>query len=128
MKKAIILVLNLLMTATLLAQENVAIIEKGAILKLGKASALGYKHIDFPRKNTIIKRGAIADFNNLAYRKVVVKEVLSRNGDTKIVLERKDGLNFFRFFPTVEASLEKALAKGELILPNSNKEDSIAQR
>lgn len=90
-------------------------IEKGTILTLGASSASGYKHIDSPRKNTIIKRGAIANFNTLEGRKFTITEVRSNNATTEIVIKRKDGLNFFRFFPSVKVNLEKALIEKELI-------------
>ena len=108
------------------AQEITSLVEKGTVLTLGTATASGYQHIDFPRKNIIIKRGAIADFNNLAGRKIIVEEIGTKNGRTEVVLKRKDGRNFFRFWPTVTTDIEKALAKGELILPRSEKKDSIA--
>ncbi|MFK7811192.1 MAG: hypothetical protein AB8B59_01785 [Maribacter sp.] len=128
MKKVVILIASFLMTTALLAQENTNTINQGTILILGSTNAHGYQHIDLPRKNTIIKRGAIADYNNLEGCQVLVTEVHTRSSGTEIVLKRKDGLNFFRFFPTVKANFEKAVVKGELILIEPQKEDSIAQR
>ncbi|WP_273568293.1 hypothetical protein [Maribacter halichondriae] len=114
MKKAVIFIVSIFMTVTLMAQESSDFVKKGTVLTLGPVSASGYKHIDFPRKNIIIKRGAIADFNNLEGRKVIVEEVQTENGTTEVVLKRKDGRNFFRFWTTVTTDIEKALAKGEL--------------
>lgn len=126
MRKTAIMVAFLFSIGMLQAQENPGVIEKGTILTLGKVTASSYQHIDFPRKNTIIKRGAIADFNNLEGRKVLVENVLTSNGKTTVTLKRKDGRNFFRFWPTVSSDIEMALLKGELKILETKREDSIA--
>jgi hypothetical protein len=128
MKKAVILILSIVMTTALMGQESMNSVEKGTVLTLGPVSATGYQHIDFPRKNIMIKRGAIANFNNLEGRKVVVEEILTESGSTKVTLKRKDGINFFRFWPTVTTDIDNALAKGELKLQKAKREDSIASQ
>jgi hypothetical protein len=114
MKKALIFIFSMCLTSTLMAQTDYTDIEIGMELTLGPVSASGYQHIDLPRKNFIIKRGAIADYNNLEGRKVVVTDILTTNGRTEVVLKRKDGLKFFRFWPSIHSDAEKALANGEL--------------
>ncbi|MGB5437128.1 MAG: hypothetical protein WBM98_14630 [Maribacter sp.] len=126
MRKSAIMIAFLFSIGMLHAQDNSSVIEKGTVLTLGNVTASSYQHIDFPRKNIIIKRGAIADFNNLEGRKVFVEEIVTANGKTKVTLKRKDGRNFFRFWPTVTSDIEMALAKGELKMPNTKREDSIA--
>ena len=126
MRKTTIVIAFLLSIGMLQAQENPDVIEKGTVLTLGKVAASSYQHIDFPRKNIIIKRGAIANFNNLEGRKVVVEEVSSLNGKTTVILKRKDGRNFFRFWPTVSSDIEMALMKGELKILETKRDDSIA--
>lgn len=116
MRALLIVILLFCSTYTLFGQENDSPVSKGSTYKLSGPSNHNYKHIDFPRRNIIIKRGAIADYNSLIGLEIVVKDVVKNpNGSTKAILERKDGRPFFRFFPTVEANLEKALATGELI-------------
>ncbi|WP_373518099.1 hypothetical protein [Pricia sp.] len=127
MRKSALVAAFLFSIGLLSAQENTDIVGEVSVLTLGTVSASGYEHIDFPRKNFIIKRGAIANFNALEGEKVVVEEVRSENGATEVVLQRKDGRNFFRFWHTVEADFEKALAKGELILTVYKKEESLAK-
>lgn len=117
MKKVAFFLASMLMTVTMAAQDNQNRIMEGAEFTLGKVNAAGYSHIDFPKKNFIIKRGAIANFNVLVGKKVVVTEVRSMNGKTQLVLKPKDGSKFFRFWPTVTADYEKALEKGELLDP-----------
>tara|TARA_R110002051_G_scaffold234092_2_gene295710 strand:+ start:251 stop:577 length:327 start_codon:yes stop_codon:yes gene_type:complete len=103
------------------AQNSNATIEVGTILSISEPVSDTYKHIDFPRKNTIIKRGAIADFNGLKGLKVVVDAVeTTKNGETLIRLKRNDGKNFFRFYPKVSANFQEALNSGEIQLVQKN--------
>ncbi|MFT6371212.1 MAG: hypothetical protein ACJAWH_002299 [Maribacter sp.] len=103
------------------AQEQHHPVVIGDVLVLSQPSGSSYQHIDFPKRNIIIKRGAIANFNNLIGQKLIVKEIITTyNGMKKAVLTRKDGRNFFRFFPNVTSSLDKALAKGELKIFKKN--------
>lgn len=91
---------------------NIAV---GDVLVLGAPNGSTYTAVDFPRRNTIIKRGAIADFNALIGKRVFVEQLLTdEEGQTKVTLKRADGLNFFRFLPNVEANVSKAIALGEL--------------
>lgn len=124
MKKAVIFFDSIGITPPLISQEHTNIDEKGDELNLRLVSAAEYQHFDFPRKNIILNRGAIADFKNPLGRKVVVEEVLSENdGITQAVLERKDGYNFFRFRPVVTADIEKALANGERKMSKTKQAD-----
>lgn len=127
MKTTLLFVISMAMMFTLNAQEYEGTIERGNELILGTVSALGFQHIDFPRKNLIIKLGAVADFKALEGEKVVVDEVFSQNGEIKVVIKRKNGRKFFRFWPSVTASLEKALKEGELIFQKSKQKEAIAQ-
>ncbi|ALM08741.1 hypothetical protein SB49_13670 [Sediminicola sp. YIK13] len=102
-------------TNAAMAQKNDIQISKGSIYKISEPTGHTYKHIDFPRRNIIIKRGAIANYNSLVGMDIVVKElIMNADGSTTAIIARKDGRPFFRFYPTVEANLEKALAIGEL--------------
>lgn len=110
------------------AQEKENIVAEGDILVLGKAHNSDYSHIDFPKKNIIIKRGSIANFNALVGTRLVVQSFeRDKDGMTKAVLKRKDGLNFFRFFPRVRANIEKAIQSGELKTINYKRQGAIAQ-
>lgn len=116
MKRVIILMTFFIYTGMFYGQENETPIQKGTVLTLGKPSyGLDYRYIDFPKRNIIIKKGAIANFNNLVGKKVKVENVIfDKQGTTKTILKRNDGLHFFRFFPIVKADLKKAIAAGEL--------------
>lgn len=116
MRKAFILAFFLCLGGMLRAQNNDNVIAEGDVLVLGEAKGSDYRYIDFPKKNIIIKRGAIANFKALIGKYLVVHSIETDDaGNTEVVLKRKDGINFFRFFPKVEANLTQAMASGELM-------------
>ncbi|MGB5553978.1 MAG: hypothetical protein WBM83_04905 [Flavobacteriaceae bacterium] len=119
MRKTAFIAAFLLSIGLLPAQENNNLIKTGTTYVLGDVSASGYEHIDLPRKNFIIKRGALANYNALEGIKVIAEEVATKTGKTEVVLRRKDGRHFFRFWPTLPTDIDKALAKGELMLVKS---------
>lgn len=97
----------------------------GDELLLGQASGSTYLHIDFPRKNTIIKRGGIANFNNLVGQTLVIHQILvEEDGTLQAILKKKNGGKFFRFFPKIQCDLTQALDKGELRV--AEKENALA--
>ena len=115
MKKISLNIILILCFGIFYGQEQNHPITKGDILVISGPSGSSYNHIKFPKKNSIIKRGAIANFNNLVGRKVVVDKIITTDeGRRKVFLKREDGQKFFRFFPEVTCSLEKAIASGEL--------------
>ncbi|MFI8604863.1 hypothetical protein ACIGCP_10400 [Cellulophaga baltica] len=90
-------------------------LQEGTVVVLANPNRENYKHIDFPRKNIIIKRGALADFNSLVGTKLVIKEYKATNDHNQVAsLMRQDGKPFFRFFSSVEANIEQAIESGEL--------------
>lgn len=100
--------------AMLHAQNN-KILAEGDIVTLGAPHGTDYQHIDFRRKNIIIKHGAIPNFKALIGKKLVVERIeRDKNGKALALMRRKDGLNFFRFYPTVRVEISKALESGEI--------------
>jgi len=129
MRKSILIMAFLAAIPMLPAQETSQILSEGDVVIIGSPKGSNYQHLDFPRKNIIIKRGAIANFNNLIGLKLVVERIeTDKNGNTEAVLKRKDGLNFFRFYPRVKADMEKALAEGEIKTVKIKGEDSIIRK
>lgn len=116
MNKYSIIALFLFCSVLGYGQNNLSNVEEGDVFTLGTAVTPEYKHIDFPRRNFILKRGAIANFNKLKGEKVVVHKVSYNNeNEAEVVLKRLDGKRFFRFFPTVKANFDRAMESGELI-------------
>jgi len=98
-------------------QSNVNEVKIGDEVTLSEpAGGDTYKHINFPKKNIIIKRGAIADFNSLSGLPLEVTSIKNTATDDKIVtLKRRDGKKFFRFYKTVDANFSDAIKSKELI-------------
>lgn len=116
MRKLLVFLLFFPVTGLLHAQETDTRLAQGSELTINAPKGERYAYLAFPRKHTIIKRGAIADFNALAGEKVVISEIYTNNaGVTYAQIRRKDGHSFFRFYPTVTVRLDDALANGELI-------------
>ncbi|WP_282143493.1 hypothetical protein [Cellulophaga baltica] len=97
------------------SQETATHLEEGTVVILASPNGENYKHIDFPKKNIIMKKGAIADFNNLVGTKLVIKDYKATNDHNQVAsLMRQDGKPFFRFFSSVDANIERAIESGEL--------------
>ena len=115
MKKAAFLILSFFFALQLNAQHQEDTQTVGAELTIKSPSSSAYKHLYFPRKNIIIKRGGIANFKSVVGTKVVISKILKKdNGVTEVVLKRADGRKFFNYLPNIKANLDQALAMGEL--------------
>ncbi|WP_455169413.1 hypothetical protein [Aegicerativicinus sediminis] len=73
------------------------------------------KYVNLPSKREILKRGAIADYQALNGVKVVIESVGDNTDEPTVILKRKDGKPFFRFFNTIKANVSKAVENGELV-------------
>lgn len=120
MKNIILIVVFALFSLNLEAQQKTGLdidVKVGTLLTINKPSAREYKHIQFPRRNIIIKRGGIANMNSVSGEEVIVSKTgENRKGVVVVTLKRKDGHKFFNSFPIVKANLNDALAAGELFL------------
>ncbi len=104
-------------------------ITEGDTLMLGEPTESTYTTIDFPRRNIIIKRGAIPNFKALIDKRILVAQLKTdKKGRMNVTLKRIDGLNFFRFFPKVKADLSKAIDSGELKTIKHKGQNAIAQQ
>lgn len=101
------------------AQENVKSetnkVEVGDVFEIGKPETNGYKHINFPAPNFIIKAGGVANYKRVEGQQVVVTSVKEkRDGTTKIKIKRNDGKRFFGSHTVISADFHEALQSGEL--------------
>ncbi len=100
---------------------NAQHIEESSNIEIGDqliiAKPTNAKYINFPKKNMIIKRGAIANFENLKDVKVKVTNIEKSKENTLITLKREDEKPFFRFYKKITAKAEKAIEAGELTMP-----------
>ena len=103
------------------AQENyVDQVQIGDQLMLGEPSGASYTHVLVPRKNFIIKRGALPKVNALEDTKVTITDI-SYGKTPQITFKKSDGTKFFRFYKTMKANFNQAVAAGELRI-SENKE------
>ncbi len=126
MKKSFLFLAFLATSLLVSAQNSESTVQEGDILILAAVDGDRYHHINFPRKNIIMKRGAMANYDALVGKKLVVASI-DANNTAKAVLKRKDGKPFFRFFPKVTANVEKAIKSGELKHPDSKTPQSLAK-
>lgn len=116
MRQAIIFIAFLVIFTGSYGQEQYNNLKAGDILSIDKEYNTPFNHLDFPKPNFIIKRGAIANFKALDGMKVQIMEI-AENATVRLV--PLDGKKFFNKFSYVEANLEKALDSGELKLLSS---------
>lgn len=120
MKKYLITgIIALIATFSINAQEVKINVEKGDFFEIVKPSENEFKHINFPKKNFIIKRGGIASNKLVNGEKVVVTKVKKdKNGETLIIIKTVDGGRFYKALPSVSVNFEKALNSGEIRVIN----------
>jgi hypothetical protein len=109
----ILAILSFTVTA-LPAQRPSISVNEGDIFTIHKPSGPEFKYIKFPKKNFIIKRGAVPDMKKVYGTRVVVTSVDIRAEGTRVTLAKRDGGKFFRYFRSIEARIEDALESGEL--------------
>lgn len=115
MKKLSFIVLFSFTVLSLPAQQTQISVNEGDVFTISQPMTAEFQHVYFPRKNFIIKRGAIPNMKSIYGTRVVVTSV-SYNGErTLITLEREDGRKFFRHYRSVDANLDSALRTGELV-------------
>lgn len=89
--------------------------QKGAVYTIDTPANNNFQSINFPRLSTLLKRGVPANYKSVDNIQVIVTEVkATKNGKNQVVLKRKDGKKFFRFYNSVTADFNKAIEKGEL--------------
>lgn len=99
------------------AQNNVSEINVGDNLIVGELTNGTFQYIKLPKRNFIIKRGGIANYNSVENNLVVVSNInKDKKGNTIVELERKNGKRFFNTHKTLKANLYEALDSGELKL------------
>lgn len=115
MKNILFFAAFIIFSISLTAQQSQVQVSEGDEYTIHVPVSSEFHHIHFPRKNFIIKRGAIPDMKKVYGTKVVVTSVdYDDMGQAEVTLERADGRKFFRNFRSVEADLAEALSSGEL--------------
>ena len=117
MKKLIVVCIFAFLTLGVSAQDKKIDVKKGDVFKIASPSGQEFKHINFPKKNFIIKRGGIANDKLVYGEEVIVTSVaLTKDGSTEIRLKPKDGGKFYNAIRSVKVDFEDAIQTGELIV------------
>jgi hypothetical protein len=89
--------------------------EVGDELKINEPYAQNFNHIRFPKPNILIKRGKLANYSSVYDNVVVIDKVISKkNGETYVILKKKDGSKFFGYLSKVKANYNTAIDANEL--------------
>ena len=75
-----------------------------------------FKHVKLPRKNFIIKKGGIANYNSLQGLKLKIK---SKPNSDDYFLVRADGRKFFNKYKTICIDPAEAVKSGEIVKVSS---------
>lgn len=86
----------------------------GDVLVVNATSNTKYNHVFFPKLNFIVKKGNLATYKPVHGTEVVVKDVENKNGNTYVILEKKDNSKFFGYVKQVKANYSGSLNSGEL--------------
>ncbi|MEM5565146.1 hypothetical protein WNY78_08520 [Psychroserpens sp. AS72] len=89
----------------------------GDVLKINEPYAQTFNYVFFPKTNILKKRGKISGYKSVYGDTVVITEVnTNKNGDTYVVLKKKDNSKFFGYLTDVKANYAKSIDAGELSL------------
>ena len=86
----------------------------GDVLIVNATSNTKYNHVYFPKLNFLVKKGKLATYKPIHGVKVVVKEVINKNDNVYVVLEKKDNTKFFDYQKQVKANYTNSINSGEL--------------
>jgi len=87
----------------------------GDELVINEPYAQTYNYVNFPKPNTLLKRGKVANYKSVYGDTVVVDSVITKeDGTTYVILKKKDGSKFFGYLNTVKASYSKSIEAGEM--------------
>ena len=112
MKKALLFVVFAFFAISFGQAQDVQV---GDIYVIEKPSGNEFKHVMFPKRNLIIKRGGIPDMDMVKNLEVeVVGVTYTMDNKTLVTLKRTDGRRFFNALFSVKADLDGALQSGEL--------------
>ena len=105
-----------LFSGVIYSQSSNASVEIGDIFVIGEVYNNNYKHINFPRANFIIKKGGIANYNNVKDKKVEVTLIKEKN-DGSLIATIKLASNkfFFNSHKYITVEISEAISQKELL-------------
>ena len=91
-------------------------VKVGDTFTIGEVKMNNYKHIKFPKKNFIIKRGGIATYKNVVNQEVEITNLKEKkDGKIEATIKLKNGKYFFKSHKYIKVNLDEALKEKELI-------------
>ena len=113
MRLSFLLIMFFIFNTNAIAQE-VSNPEVGDKLIISKSSEFGYKYLELPNANFILKKNGRLNYDQLIGNSVIVEKVKNNKSGTTVVLRRADGKKFFGSFPEIKADYSEAIKAGEL--------------
>ena len=94
------------------AQGNVKV---GDTFTINEVSSDNYKYIKFPKTSMVIKKGGVADYNQIVGKKVEVTSLKEKkDGTTIATIKLVSGKQFFKSHRYVTVDITKAIENKEL--------------
>jgi hypothetical protein len=116
MKKLLFILLLLGFGFSAMAQDQPKV---GDVLEINEPYGQKFNHVNFPKVNTLIKRGKVGNYNSVYGDQVIVSEVnTKKDGSTYVILKKKDDTKFFGYLKDVKANYQAAVESGELTIVN----------
>ena len=103
-------------SSVIYSQSSNSSIKIGDVYVIGEVYNNNYKHINFPRANFIIKKGGIANYNNVKDKKVEVTLIKEKN-DGSLIATIKLASNkfFFNSHKYITVEISEAISQKELL-------------
>lgn len=101
--------------ALVLSAQEASQVTVGDELTIGKASNADYQFLKLPKRNFVIKRNGVANFDALAGTKVKVTQKIQMENTVWATVERVNGRRFFGIQPSITVRLEDALRSNEVL-------------
>jgi len=116
MKNVFILFFVAIFSSSLIsAQKSDNNFKKGDVFIISKVENNNYKHIYFPKKNFIIKKGGIVNFENVYEQNIeIVSTKTDKKGNLIATIKLVSGKRFFNSHKYLKANISRALLEKEL--------------
>ena len=89
----------------------------GDVFTIAQANYDNYKYINFPRANFIIKKGGLANYNNVVGEKVEITSIdEKKNGKLIATIKLVESRRFFNSHKYVTVDINKAIENKELLI------------
>jgi len=117
MRIHIILVLLIgLCSGSIYAQSANSSVYVGDTFIIGEVNQNNYKHIDFPKDNFILKKGGVANYNNIKGKRVEVTSIKKKpNGRLIATIKLTSNKRFFTSHRYITVDIPQAIDQKELV-------------